>query len=164
MSDQNVTEADCVVERVMDAPAELVWKMWTEPEHFKQWYGPQGATVPVAEIDARVGGKHLFCMQMQTPNGEMQMWSTGEFTEMVPYTRLVYTDSMADENGNVVSPQAMGMPEGYPETTVVTITLEALGNGQTKMVLTHTGVPAQAAGGWSQAFEKMANLLPNVSS
>ena len=157
MSDQTSTAPACVVERVFDAPVDLIWQMWTDPNHFKSWYGPKGFTVPVAEIDVRVGGKHLFCMQ--SPDGKMKMWSTGEFTELVPNERLVFTDSMADENGNVVSPQAMGMPEGYPQTTLVTVTLERLGEGQTKMVLTHEGVPAQAAGGWSQAFEKMAELV-----
>ena len=155
MSNTN-SEVACVVERVFDAPVTLIWQMWTEPEHFKNWYGPQGFTVPVAEMDVRIGGKHLFCIE--SPDGSMKMWSTGEYTELVPNKRLVYTDSPADENGNMISPQAMGMPEGYPATTEVTVLLEDLG-GRTKMILTHTGVPANAAGGWSQAFDKMANCL-----
>lgn len=155
MSDA-VSQADCIVERIMEAPVDLVWAMWTDPEHFKNWYGPQGATVPVAEIDLRVGGKHLFGMEMETPNGKMQMWSTGEYTEIVPNEKLVYNDAPCDAEGNIMSPQQMGMPEGYPAVTEVTITLEDLGEGRTKMVLVHAGVPAQAAGGWSQAFDKMA--------
>ncbi len=160
MSNTN-SEIACIVERIFDAPATLIWQMWTEPEHFKNWYGPQGFTVPVAEMDVRVGGKHLFCME--SPDGSMKMWSTGEYTEIVPNKRLVYTDSPADKNGNIVSPQAMGMPEGYPATTEVTVLLEDLG-GRTKMILTHTGVPANAAGGWSQAFDKMANCLEMASN
>ncbi len=153
MSNTPATEAACVVEHVFDAPATTVWQMWTESEHFKNWYGPQGFKIPVAEMDVRVGGKHLFCME--SPDGSMKMWSTGEYTEIVPNKRLVYTDSPCDENGALVSPQAMGMPEGYPTTTEVTVVLEDL-DGQTKMTLTHTGVPANAAGGWTQAFDKMA--------
>lgn len=159
MSDSTNTKEACVVERIFDAPVELIWQMWTEPEHFKNWYGPKGFTVPVAEMDVRVGGKHLFCME--SPDGSMKMWSTGEYTEVVLNVRLVYTDSMADEHGHVVSPSTVGMPDGYPATTEVTVLLEELG-GRTKMVLTHAGVPAGAAGGWGQAFDKMAEHIETV--
>lgn len=161
MSESNNSQDVCVVERIFDAPVDVIWQMWTQPEHFKNWYGPRGFTVPVAEMDVRIGGKHLFCMEMQTPNGMMKMWSTGEYTEIVPNERLVYTDSMCDEHGNVVSPSDMGMPEGYPETTEVIVSLEDLG-GRTKMVLTHAGVPANASGGWTQAFEKMAEHIAAI--
>ena len=97
MSDSTITKEAIVIERTFDAPVDLIWQMWTQPEQFKNWYGPEGFTVPVAEMDVRVGGKHLFCMA--APDGSMKMWSTGEYTEIIPNERLVYTDSMADENG-----------------------------------------------------------------
>ena len=158
-----MTKDAIVIERIFDAPIDLIWKMWAQPEHFKKWYGPEGFTVPVAEMDVRVGGKRLICMEMQTPDRSMKMWFTGEYREVAPNERLVYTDSMADENGNVVSPSAMGMPEGHPETTEVTVLLEDLG-GRTKMVMTHAGVPADSdgAGGWEQAFAKMADHIQTV--
>ena len=109
-------------------------------------------------MDVRVGGKHLFCMERQTPNGSMKMWSTGEYTEVVPNQRLVYTDSIADEHGNVVTPSAYGMNDDYPVTTEVTVVLETV-DGRTKMTMTHAGVPTNeggASGGWEQAFDKMA--------
>lgn len=157
MSDSTLPKDAVVIERTFAAPVDLIWQMWTQPEHFKKWYGPKGFTVPVAEMDVRAGGKRLVCMEMQTPNGSMKMWTTGEYTEIVPNERLVYTESPADENGNVVSPAVMGMPEGYPATTEVTVLLETLG-GRTKMVMTHAGVPADsgAGGGWEQAFAKLA--------
>ncbi|MGB0389316.1 MAG: SRPBCC family protein [Ardenticatenaceae bacterium] len=150
-----------VIERTFDAPVELIWQMWTEAEHFKSWYGPKGFSVPVADMDVRVGGKRLICMA--SPDGSMKMWFTGEYREVVPNERLVYTDSMADEHGNVLPPSAMGMPEGTPATTEVTVLLEELGGG-TKMVMTHAGVPADSpgAGGWAQAFEKMAEHIETV--
>ncbi len=156
MSDSTITEDAVVIERTFGAAVDLIWQMWTQPEHFKKWYGPKGFTVPVAEMDMRVGGKRLICMV--SPDGSMKMWTTGEYTEIVPNERLVYTESPADENGNVVSPSAMGMPEGYPATTEVTVLLEDLG-GRTKMVMTHAGVPASsgAGGGWEQAFDKLAD-------
>jgi uncharacterized protein YndB with AHSA1/START domain len=160
MSKSTHSEDAVVIERTFDAPADLIWQMWTDPEHFKNWYGPQGFTVPVAKMDVRVGGKRLVCMEMQTPDGSMKMWTTGEYTEIFPIERLAYTESPSDENGNVVSPSAMGMPEGYPATTEVTVILEELG-GRTKMVMTHAGVPASsgAGGGWNQAFDKLADHI-----
>jgi uncharacterized protein YndB with AHSA1/START domain len=161
MTNSNVSEDAVVVERTFDAPVDLIWQMWTKPEHFKNWYGPKGFTVPVAEMDVRVGGKRLICMT--SPDGSMKMWTTGEYTEIVPNERFVYTESPADENGNVVSPSAMGMLDGYPATTEVTVLLEDLG-GRTKMVMTHAGIPADsgAGGGWEQAFNKLTDHIETV--
>lgn len=149
-----------VIERTYDAPIELLWQMWTEPEHFAAWYGPAGASIPVANLDVRVGGKRHLCMEMETPNGTMQMWFTGVFTEVNAPNRLVYTDAMSDADGNVVPPAAMGMPEGHPESTEVIVELESAGDG-TKMTMTHVGVPADSPGasGWNMAFDKLAAHL-----
>ncbi|UCC52661.1 MAG: SRPBCC domain-containing protein [Anaerolineaceae bacterium] len=161
MNDSTITEDAVVIERTFDAPADLIWQMWTDPEHFKKWYGPKGFTVPVADMELRVGGKRLVCMA--SPDGRMKMWTTGEYTAIVPNERIVYTESPADENGDVVSPSAMGMPEGTPVTTEITVLLEEL-EGRTKMVMTHAGVPADsgAGGGWEQAFDKLADHMASV--
>jgi uncharacterized protein YndB with AHSA1/START domain len=162
MSDSTISKDAIIIERTFNAPVDFVWQLWTQPELFKKWYGPKGFTVPVAEMDVRVGGKHLFCMT--SPDGSMKMWSTGEYTEVVPNKRLVYTDSMADEHGNVVLPSAYGMHNDYPATTEVAVQLENL-DGQTRMVVTHTGIPANeqgASSGWEQAFEKMAAHIKTV--
>jgi len=145
-----------VIERTIDAPPELVWQMWTDPEHFKAWYGPMGAKIPVANLDVREGGKRLVSMEMETPNGPMQMWFAGEFREVVVNERLVYTDGMSDEEGNLKTPAEMGMPEGHPETTEVIVELSAV-DGKTKMVMTHVGVAPDSpgAGGWAMAFDKL---------
>ena len=161
MSDNTVTQEAVIIERTFAAPVELIWQMWTDAEHFKQWYGPQGFTIPVADMDVRVGGKRLICMA--SPDGSMKMWTTGEFVEIVPNERLVYTESMADEQGNIIPPSTMGMPEGHPETTEVTVQLEAV-DGGTKMVMTHAGIPADSPGasGWNQAFDKLAAHVETV--
>lgn len=154
-----------VIERTLDAPRDLIWQMWTEPEHFKAWYGPNGATIPVAEMDVRVGGRRLVRMTVQTPNGQMDMWFTGEYREVVPNERLVFTESMADEDGNVVSASAMGMPEGHPDTTEVTVVLEDV-SGRTRMVLTHAGIPSDSPGamGWTMALDKLAAYVEEQSA
>jgi uncharacterized protein YndB with AHSA1/START domain len=157
MTDDNAANDAVVIERSFDAPVALIWQMWTDPERFKAWYGPDRATIPVAKMDVRVGGPRLVCMEMQTPDGPMQMWFTGEYREVVENRRLVYTESMSDENGNVRSPSDMGMPEGHPTTTEVRVDLEDV-DGRTKMVMTHAGVPDDSPGaaGWAMAFHKLA--------
>jgi len=159
MSSPIISKEDSVViERIFNTSVDLIWQMWTDPEHFKNWYGPTGFTVPVANMDLRIGGKRLICMV--SPDGKMKMWTVGEYKEIILNERLVYTESPSDEMGNVISPSAIGMPEGYPAITEVIVLLEDLG-GRTKMVMTHAGVPAAsgASGGWEQAFNKLANYI-----
>ena len=157
MTDKSGSQDAVVIERTLDAPVELIWQMWTDPEHFKAWYGPDGATIPVAKMDVHVGGTRLVSMEMQTPNGPMQMWFAGEYREVVENERLVYTESVSDENGNVSSPSDMGMAEDHPMTTEVRVELEDVGD-RTKMVLTHVGIRAESPGaaGWAMALDKLA--------
>lgn len=157
MTDTDRPQDAVVIERTFDAPLDLMWQMWTDPEHFKAWYGPEGATVPVARMDVRVSGTRLVCMEVRTPNGPMKMWFTGEYREVVEHERLVYTDSMSDENGNVLAPSDVGMPESHPTTTEVCVELEAVGS-RTKMVLTHRGIPNDSPGaaGWAMALDKLS--------
>ncbi len=149
-------EQGLVIERIFDAPRELVWRAWTEPEHFMRWYGPEGFTVPTCEIDLRVGGRRL--IGMRSPDGQ-EYWTTGVYLEIVPLERFVATESMADEHGNVV-----GMGGDAPLETTVTVTLEDLGGGKTKLTLRQAGWPddSMAAGasvGWNQAFDKLAEVF-----
>jgi len=154
-----------VIERELDAPVELIWQMWTDPQHFAAWYGPDGATIPLAEMDVRVGGTRLVSMEVNTPNGAMRMWFTGEYREVVAKTRLVYTESMCDEHGTVLSPAEMGMPAGHPTTTEVRVELEDI-DGRTRMVLTHVGIPADSPGaaGWTMALDKLTKLVATHSA
>jgi uncharacterized protein YndB with AHSA1/START domain len=157
MTDPAGSRDAVVIERSFDAPVALVWQMWTDPDHFKAWYGPTGATIPVANMDVRVGGTRHVCMEMHTPDGPMQMWFTGEYREVVENQRLVYTESMSDEHGNVSSPADAGMPEGHPTTTEIRVELADAG-GRTRMVMTHVGVAPDSPGaaGWTMAFDKLA--------
>ena len=156
MVDSSTYQESVVVERAFDAPIDLVWKMWTDPTSFKAWYGPSGVSVPVAELDVRPGGRRRVCMAV----GQNQMWFTGQHLEVSEPTRLVYTETIADEQGNPISPEALGMPPKTPGTTEVTVILDDA-NGGTRVTLTHAGVPAEsgAARGWNAAFDKLAAEL-----
>ena len=149
-----------VITRVFDAPCELVWKAWTDPEHLKRWWGPKNFTAPSCKMDLRVGGKYLFCMH--SPDGK-DYWTTGVYREIKKPERIVCTDSFADEKGNVVPASFYGMQDDMPTEMLVTVTFEDE-NGKTKMTLKHAGMPAGEMGemaqtGWNESFDKLAESL-----
>ena len=155
---------DVQIERTFDAPIDLIWAMWTEAEHFANWYGPMGAQIPMANMDVTIGGRRHIGMEMETPGGKMEMFFIGEYREIDPKTHLVYTEAMADADGNPMTAEQMGMPPGFPMETQVVVDLEDLG-GTTKMVMTHVGVPADSPGGqgWTMAIDKMAERVASLT-
>ncbi len=93
-----------MMERVFDAPRELVFAAWTKPEHLAQWWGPTGWTLPVCTLDFRPGGVWHYCMR--SPTGE-DAWGKATYHEIVPPERIVYTDIFSDADGNPIA----GAPE-----------------------------------------------------
>ena len=154
-------ERQISVSRTFEAPLDLLWKAWTEPVHFMKWYGPKEFTAPTCEIDLRVGGRHLW--SMLSPDGN-QMYFTGSYKEVQPMERLVYTDSMSDAEGNVMSAEMMGMPEGMPVTMDVTVIFEHT-DGKTTVTVSHIGHgdSDRAGMGWEQAFDKLTAELAKGS-
>jgi len=153
-------EQEIIIEREFDAPRELVWKAWTDPELVKRWWGPKGFTVPFCKIDLRVGGQFLYCMR--SPEGK-DYWSTGVYREIVPLERIVSTDSFADERGNVVPATHYGMSADFPLEMLVTVTFEEH-EGKTRLTLHHIGIPSGtdsdgARQGWTESFDKLAEVL-----
>ena len=153
-------EQALVITRVFDAPRELVFKAWSEPERLMRWWGPKGFTTPVAKIDFRVGGTFLNCMR--APDGK-DYWNTGVYQEIVVPERIVCTDSFADEKGNVVPASHYGMAGEFPIEMLVTVTFEDQ-DGKTKMTLRHAGMPAGenpdgANVGWNESFDKLVEEL-----
>ena len=160
MIEANQDNKELVITRIFDAPRELVWKAWTEPERFMRWWGPKDFTSPACKIDLRLGGKYLSCMR--GPDGQ-DYWNTGVYREIVEPERIVYTDSFADEHGNVVPASHYGLSAGFPLELQVTVTFEDYG-GKTKMTLKHVGIPAgemsdMTGAGWNESFDKLAESL-----
>ena len=81
-----------VITRLFDAPRHLVFEAMTKPEHIRRWWGNlgEGYSVPVCEVDLRVGGKWRFVNSH--PNGEVAFH--GEYREIVPPSRVVFTETM----------------------------------------------------------------------
>jgi uncharacterized protein YndB with AHSA1/START domain len=102
-----------VVTRVFDAPRELVFKAWTDPELMAQWFAPEPLTVPRAEIDLRVGGR--FTLVMRDPDGN-EFPSTGAYLEVDAPNRYVATDSVEEMPAAWLDTvnEARGMAPGTP--------------------------------------------------
>jgi uncharacterized protein YndB with AHSA1/START domain len=83
-----VEDLSLCVERTFDAPRELVWEAWTEPEHVALWWGYQGVKLAICEIDLQEGGRYLYVQR--TPDG-FEMPFKGVYREIIQLERLVYT-------------------------------------------------------------------------
>jgi len=136
--------------RVFDAPRREVWREWTEPERFADWYGGRGSEVPLASVvmDVRPGGTWRATMFAGPERLEIR-WA-GEYREVVEPERLVFT--VTDQ------------PDGN-EYELVTVVLTDLGQGRTQMNLTQTGghlTPEEyerAGQGWGSFFDDLAARL-----
>ena len=90
------TSKEITLTRIIDAPADLVFKAWTEAEHLRQWYSPDGFTIPSATTDAREGG--AFEIVMRSPDG-YDFPLTGTFREFDPPRKLVLAATAAGADG-----------------------------------------------------------------
>ena len=134
---------------------------WLAVPHVRRWWGPRHFSAPACQIDLRVGGRYLFCMR--APDGQ-DTWTTGTYQEIVPPERLVYTDSFADQHGNVVPATHYGLGDDFPMEMVVTMTLEALGQERTRLTIRQAGHPEGAmrelaSAGLNEALDKLAEAL-----
>lgn len=148
--DATTAERGLVVTRVFDAPRQLVFEAWTQPEHAARWWGPQGFTTISCEMDVRPGGVWRRCMR--SPEG-VEYRKRGVYREIVEPERLVFSYASEDTDGNC----------GHE--TVVTVTFADLG-GKTRLTL-HQAVFETVAeceghqGGWTSSLERFAEYLTN---
>jgi len=125
-----------------------VFKAWSSAEHVKRWFCPETFTVPVAEVEMRVGGAFNVCMR--SPTGEVH-WTRGSFVEVTPNTRLVIDTHVADRAGKTLF-------RAYTEVDFA----DALGGTRLDVVQTYTIIdPATAwmirgaPEGWRSTLEKL---------
>ena len=157
-----------VLERRFDAPRELVWKAWTDPELLPRWYGPGVETI-IHRLDVKPGGVWLNEMLRGNNSSRERM----EYTEVTPPERLVWLHSMADADWDITSNPMMA---DWPRVLLTTVTFVEDG-GQTKMRLTwvpHEATEAEIAcfaaamagmdKGWGAGMELLAELLVELQS
>lgn len=140
-----VRSGEIVLVREIDAPRELVFRLWTEPEHLLKWWGPHNCSAPSVSVDLREGGAWRHCIL--APDGK-EYWSRGRYIEITPPERLVFT--FAWEN-------SAGQPEHEMQAIVE---LEDKG-GRTKLTFRKHQLPSDTefklqSSGWAEALDKVA--------
>ena len=88
-----LADLELVITRIFDAPRELVFKAWAEPDRAVRWWGPQGFTTAYCEMDVRPGGAYRVCMR--SPEGT-EHWQRGVCREVIEPERLVFTFAWED--------------------------------------------------------------------
>lgn len=149
MTDNARTEL--VISRVFDAPRELVYRAFIDPDQLAQWFGPVGFSVPrdTIDIDPRVGGHQRFTMV--SADGSMTSPVNATFTEVIENELLVGSEKVE------------GIP-GFEGVTEMTMRLEFHDEGgKTRLVVRQSPFPAnldgQAREGWNSSFTKLDALL-----
>ncbi len=138
---------ELVITRDFDAPRSLAFRVWTNPTHVAQWWGPHGFTNPVCELDARTGGAIL--IHMRGPDGTVYPM-TGVFQEVVEPERLVFTSAALDPEGNPLF-EVLNTVTFAEQGRKATLTLQA-----SVLKTTPQAIPYLAGmeAGWTQSLER----------
>jgi uncharacterized protein YndB with AHSA1/START domain len=167
MSTQAQTEnIDFVISRTFDAPRDLVWKAFTDPERMKHWWGPKGFTVIASKMDFRPGGTYHY--GMRAPDGSA-MWGKFVYQEITPPERMVLINSFSDESGGITRHP---MAPNWPLQMFSTFTFEDVGGGKTKFTVRwspHNATEEERKvfatshdsmrGGWGGTMDQLAAYL-----
>ena len=151
------------VTRVFNAPVEMVWRVWVEPELVKRWWGPRHFTAPVANIDFRVGGRSLVSMKGPAEMGGQEWFSIWLYTDIVPFQRIEFIQSLSDQEGNKIDPVSAGMPADFPRDIRTVVTFKAIAGNQTEMSVTEYAtfgsISNFARTGLGQSMDKMVEIF-----
>jgi uncharacterized protein YndB with AHSA1/START domain len=140
------------ITRKISAPRELVFRAWIDPTHLAQWFGPKGYTIPVCEIDPKVGG--ALRIVMRAPDGAEHPMK-GTFREVVAGERLVFTNIALDANGKTLLEGLTAVHfEDHDGGTRLTLTTSAAGAASVVDRMLE-GMEA----GWSQSLDKLDEFL-----
>ena len=158
----DATGEDLVVDRLFDAPRERVFDAFTKPEHLQRWWGPKTASVPIAEYDARPGGKLFLCERY--PDGAT-IFLAGVVREIERPRYLVFAIHFADEKGGRVPPPPHSdLGAAWDGEIVSHVTFSAEGPGTRVTIRTErSGVTAEwsekARYGWAEALDKLRDAI-----
>lgn len=136
---------ELVITRTFDAPRKLVFKVWTDPEHVAQWWGPDGFKTTVQEMNVRPGGRWRYAMR--GPDGKDYPFD-GAYLEVTEPERLVFDGSIHGDSSQSV-------------WTEVTFTEQA---GKTKVTVHQvfsfeSAATRGASTGWNQQLDRLATYL-----
>jgi uncharacterized protein YndB with AHSA1/START domain len=134
-----------VISRVFNAPRELVWKAFTDPEQMNQWWGTRGLTTRVHRLDPRPGGTFIY--SQRTAEGK-ETWGKWVYREIVAPERFTVVNSSTDESGNPVPPP---FNPAWPLEMLTTATFTERGGRTTLEIWT---TPLNATESQRRAFDE----------
>ena len=148
------SECELVVTRTVNGPARIVFEAWTTPELFKRWWVPKsfGLSLLSCDMDVRVGGTYRLVFSA-SPD---PMAFFGRYNEVMPPSRLVWTNEESGEDGAVTT---VTFEERGAETLVVMRDLYP-----SKEALDGAIASGSAAGGFSETFEQLDELLVTLGA
>ncbi|MGD9681378.1 MAG: SRPBCC family protein [Candidatus Obscuribacterales bacterium] len=156
-----------VINRTFKAPKEVLFDMWTKPEHLARWLPPTGFDMEFIRADIRTGGSSFYVM---SAGASMKMYGRAIYSEITRPDRLVYAQQFCDENENIsrhpmapVWPETMHttvvFTEEEPELTRVTVTWEC-GEGATpEEIEAFVKERGGMTRGWTGSFDKLEAVL-----
>lgn len=158
-----------VINRTFDAPIDLIFKMWTDPEHFSKWLAPKGFDMEFIKAEIKPGGSSLFCMKAAN---DFKMYGRADYLEIEKPYCIVYRQQFCDENEKILRHP---MSQTWPETmlTIVTLTEEEPGRirvtinwepyGKTTEEELDTFIKGRSGmtQGWTGSFDKLEEYLEN---
>lgn len=148
------------VEKTFRATPAQLFNAWSNAEMIQQWWGPKDFDSPSAELNFEVGGKYLFVMR-NTKKKDQKIWSAGQFMVIEDDHKIVCSMYPANEKGErSTSEDGPFADEG---DAYVTVEITPVNTDQTKMKLTHAGLPArmhdECVEGWSESLEKLREVV-----
>lgn len=153
-------ENEVFIEEVFNASPDRVFSAWTDPEKLLKWYAPAGCTIRFVTLEIRPGGKFHSCIS-NPQYGDC--WCVGEYKEIIPTRKLVFSMVNTDAKGIPVNPASIGMDPEWPGETLVTVTFTEE-DGKTRLQLRqtvsqHIAKKTGAYSGWLQMLNNMSALL-----
>lgn len=156
------------VSRIFQASVEDVWNVWVKPELVQLWWGPDGFTSPFAQINFGIGKTSLVSMQAPPEIGGQVHYNTWDYIEIKRFERIVFIMNLADENGNRVKPEDVGMPEDFPKDVRTVVTFESISPNETRMTVTEYAIFGQishfAQVGLEQSMDKMYQYFDKANT
>ncbi len=165
---QSLNKETFVINRTFDAPIDLMFKVWSEPDHFAKWLAPKGFDMTFIRADIREGGSSFY--YMSAANGQGKMYGRCEYLKLEEPNHIVYKQQFCDENENITRhPMSSTWPETMltdvkftsegPDKTRVTITWEPSGITTQEEMDTFVNARAGMTQGWTGSFDKLEDYL-----
>jgi len=151
------------IQKTFEAPVEEVWKIFTEADYIRQWWGPDKFTCPVAKVNVEVGKSSLVSMQAPAEFGGFTHYNLWTYTLVEPMKRLEYLQNLSDSEGNKQDPTGVNLPEDFPEDVETVITFHPSGSNRTEVTFTERAdfgsMSFLARIGLEQCLEKAGKIL-----